>query len=253
VSEPVQSAVEPVAETVATVSTPVAETVSMTGDAGTIVDPIVATADAAREPFALAPSDTASSLPPPDVGPTISRTPDLAPITTEPVSTLDGFVVPTTDSGDSLVPTLDELLSGIVPGPDTVAAVLPTAVGVGLAAGAAIAIARGMASPATPVLVTNVRLLPSYAGSAVERTGVAAVEVGSRLGSSVAAATGSALGSVVDPVRDGFGRTVRPVAGSDSLRDSRLLARIGIVLGTIYLAFLTLWFWLTRVRWNVRN
>jgi hypothetical protein len=32
-----------------------------------------------------------------------------------------------------------------------------------------------------------------------------------------------------------------------------LLARIGIVLGTIYLAFLTLWFWLTRVRWNVRN
>jgi hypothetical protein len=168
------------------------------------------------------------------------------------VSTLDGFVVPTTDSGDSLVPSLEELFGGIVANPDA-AVVLPTAVGVGLAAGAAIAIARGMASPATPVLVTNVRLLPTYAGAAVERTGVAAVEVSSRLGSSVAAATGSTLGSVVDPVLDGFGRALRPAVGSDSLRDSRLLAQIGVVLGTIYLAFLTIWFWATRVRWNVRD
>ena len=30
------------------------------------------------------------------------------------------------------------------------------------------------------------------------------------------------------------------------------MAQIGIVLGTIYMAFLTIWFWATRVRWSAR-
>jgi hypothetical protein len=102
-------------------------------------------------------------------------------------------------------------------------------------------------------MVANVRLVPSIAGATIERTGVAAVDAGSRLGSGVATAAGSVLGSVVDPVREGFGRAVRPTARSDSVHDSRLLAQIGIVLGTVYLAFLTLWFWATRVRWSVRG
>jgi hypothetical protein len=94
--------------------------------------------------------------------------------------------------------------------------------------------------------------MPSMAGATIERTGVSAVEVASKLRTDVAEATESAVGAIVHPLRDGFGRAVRPTADSDSLRDSRLLAQIGIVLGTIYLAFLTVWFWATRLRWNAR-
>jgi len=44
-----------------------------------------------------------------------------------------------------------------------------------------------------------------------------------------------------------------PDEDGDGLRDSRLLAQLGIVLGMVYLAFLTVWFWATRLRWNPRD
>jgi hypothetical protein len=34
--------------------------------------------------------------------------------------------------------------------------------------------------------------------------------------------------------------------------DSRLVMQIGMLLGVVYLAFLTVWFWATRLRWNPR-
>ncbi|MGH2922233.1 MAG: hypothetical protein ACRDKU_09225 [Gaiellaceae bacterium] len=35
---------------------------------------------------------------------------------------------------------------------------------------------------------------------------------------------------------------------TENLRDTRLLLKIGLLLGMAYLVFLTLWFWATRVR-----
>ena len=34
--------------------------------------------------------------------------------------------------------------------------------------------------------------------------------------------------------------------------DGDLLLKLGVVLGTVYVAFLTVWFWATRLRWNPR-
>jgi hypothetical protein len=56
------------------------------------------------------------------------------------------------------------------------------------------------------------------------------------------------------PVRDGFLRGAGYLdVEDDEASDVRLLMQLGIVLGTIYLAFLTVWFWATRLRWNPRN
>ena len=51
-------------------------------------------------------------------------------------------------------------------------------------------------------------------------------------------------------IRDGFEQVVARNGDEDAegLRDARLLMQIGIVLGTVYLAFLTVWFWATRMR-----
>jgi hypothetical protein len=183
-----------------------------------------------------------------------SRVDELVLVPNLPASpSLDELGVQVSDPGTT-APffDFDAIVDGIVFDAGTLADVFPIAVGIGLTTTVAVSIARGFASPAVPVLATSVRLMPSMAGATIERTGVSAVEVASKLRTDVADATESAVGAIVHPLRDGFGRAVRPTADSDSLRDSRLLAQIGIVLGTIYLAFLTVWFWATRLRWNVR-
>jgi hypothetical protein len=50
-------------------------------------------------------------------------------------------------------------------------------------------------------------------------------------------------------------QTIRrsPLPAQDDESDRRLLVQIGVVLGTVYLAFLTVWFWATRLRWNPRT
>jgi uncharacterized protein YoxC len=69
----------------------------------------------------------------------------------------------------------------------------------------------------------------------------------------------SAVKAVVAPeqlaqaVRDGFRRGAgRLGTEDDGIGDTRLFMQIGMLLGTVYLAFLTVWFWATRLRWNPR-
>ena len=278
---PVETVTEPVVEAVATVTTPVAEAVQATVDpvaetATTVTTPSTGAVEGAIEtevPATLVPDapiavpdtvvDTVQltvAMPPPGLvpaqGPDVvaAHTGDLLP----PVTETSSVVVP-----DALIssdtPFLGDLLDGILADAEAVAGVLPVAAAVGVSAVAAVSIVRGVCSPSAPVMFTNVRLLPCVAGSTLERTSVAAVEAVSKLGSSGSASIRSVprvAGAVLDPFRDGFERAVRgPVLGeedSESLRDGRLMAQIGIVLGTIYMAFLTIWFWATRVRWSAR-
>jgi hypothetical protein len=55
-------------------------------------------------------------------------------------------------------------------------------------------------------------------------------------------------------VRDGFMRGAGRVGSGagDGADDTRLAMQIGMLLGIVYLAFLTVWFWATRLRWNPR-
>ena len=60
--------------------------------------------------------------------------------------------------------------------------------------------------------------------------------------------------SFVDPVREGFDQATREAAGevTDGFSDTRLLVQIGMALGVVYVAFLSVWFWATRVRGDSR-
>jgi hypothetical protein len=53
-------------------------------------------------------------------------------------------------------------------------------------------------------------------------------------------------------IRDGFHRGVTG-STDDGASDTRLLMQMGMLLGAVYLAFLTVWYWATRVRWNPRT
>ena len=58
----------------------------------------------------------------------------------------------------------------------------------------------------------------------------------------------------MDPIRNGFTDVVGDVRdeAEDGLSDSRLMTQIGMLLGFVYLAFLTVWFWATRGRGALR-
>jgi hypothetical protein len=62
----------------------------------------------------------------------------------------------------------------------------------------------------------------------------------------------SSVAELLRTVRDGFlpaaGRGDNGYVGLDEVTDNRLLMQIGMALGTVYLAFLVVWFWATRVR-----
>jgi hypothetical protein len=61
---------------------------------------------------------------------------------------------------------------------------------------------------------------------------------------------------VTKAVSEGFRRGVdRGIAGAgdDHADDVRLLMQIGMLLGAAYVAFLTVWFWATRLRWSPRT
>ncbi len=58
------------------------------------------------------------------------------------------------------------------------------------------------------------------------------------------------IGGMIDSFRDGFEEAIRgvPQEIEDGLSDSRLMTQIGMLLGFVYLGFLTVWFWATRGR-----
>jgi hypothetical protein len=136
-------------------------------------------------------------------------------------------------------------------------------------AGAAIIAPRAAGAGADWRLAfNNVRLLPCLAMASVQQNtslltdaiaargggavrsvtagaGHAAGNGGRRIGHAASEAVG-ALEGAAESIRDGFGRTIEG-RGSEGLSDSRLFVQIGMALGFVYLAFLTFWFWATRV------
>jgi hypothetical protein len=112
------------------------------------------------------------------------------------------------------------------------------------------------------VMFTNVRLLPCYAEETVRRYAAAATETIRTQGGATSTKArerssrmSAAAAEMLDAVRGGFERVTREREADgegDAERDRRLLAQIGVVLGLVYLAFLTVWFWATRLRWQPR-
>jgi hypothetical protein len=119
---------------------------------------------------------------------------------------------------------------------------------------------------------TNVRLLPCLVRDSAERHLAALTDALSAAGSTPAAALGGAgaggsvaagaieaehahggLEGVFGGLREGFAQVTRDAGETaDGLSDSRLMVQIGMLLGVVYLAFLSVWFWATRVRWSPR-
>jgi hypothetical protein len=134
--------------------------------------------------------------------------------------------------------------------------ILPVVGSAGVAALGTAAVVRVICSPGGPIVFfQNVRLVPCYVGATVQQSTATASSVANRLSGSGRTVKSGTGGSAIGSIRDGFQRAVRPPSSridGDGSVDSRLLAQIGIVLGTVYLAFLTLWFWATRLRWNPR-
>jgi hypothetical protein len=119
---------------------------------------------------------------------------------------------------------------------------------------------------------TNVRLLPCLLKDAAGRQltaiteGLAPVAAPAYAALSDGAAAGSPIvrdaaavkaehtvglvPRIVTELTEGFGRATREATGEAArgLSDSRLVVQVGMLLGVVYLAFLSLWFWATRAR-----
>jgi len=128
---------------------------------------------------------------------------------------------------------------------------LPVLGAVGIAAATAVVIARGLSAPSTPLVFTNVRLIPCIASATAQHVTATTAAASSHVGSTVTRVIPPIVGGTVGSIADGFDRAVqgpRDESG-DGLTDSRLLVQLGMLLGFAYLAFLTVWFWATRLRW----
>jgi len=117
-------------------------------------------------------------------------------------------------------------------------------------------IVRSVCSPSPSLLFTNVRLLPCIVNATVQQTTAAASSALSQAEGGLSGISEKRHdGAALAPIRHGFEQAIGHVPHrriDDESWDSRLLAQIGVVLGTVYLAFLTIWFWATRLRWNPR-
>ncbi|MFL6031138.1 MAG: hypothetical protein ACJ74D_14055, partial [Gaiellaceae bacterium] len=250
--------VQAAASTDAVVSTtaPVAATTTTTALAPS-VDPTQPASMSAALPTETLPSAAVASSN--DVAHAIAL-PPIAPLPTEVI------VMP---SGDTIAgvasaaPADGTIASASVPGPILSlpgiheAELLPI-LGMGAAALSAAVIVRSVCSPSASLLFTNVRLLPCYVNATVQQTTATASSALSSVHSDGLA--GRRRDGHHEPllgaIKEGFGRAVRqiePRHDGDGAPDARLMAQIGIVLGTVYLAFLTVWFWATRLRWNPRS
>jgi hypothetical protein len=144
-----------------------------------------------------------------------------------PLITDDGLAFPAIDASD-LLPVLG--LAGVA---------------------TVMAIGRGICTPSASLLFANVRLLPCYATATTQ----------SVVSSTVARVTPSQErdARVVPSIRDSLGKIAEGIDrvierpggdGTATPTGSNLLVRVGTVLGLIYVGFLTVWFWATRLRWR---
>ena len=186
-----------------------------------------------------------------------------------------GDPTPLVGSAAAAAPRSDESALDVIAATATDPAVLAAATGVAVLVGAGLAGSRLGCAAEARLLFTNVRLLPCLVRNSVSDhlapltsalpgsgpAGPAAVL------SPAVAADGAAPSAVKDPARDlvkrsdartgllgsfreGFEDAIqggRREIG-DSLGDSRLMLQLGMALGFVYAAFLSFWFWSTRLR-----
>ena len=173
------------------------------------------------------------------------------------------------ESGAADEASFVDVLGQIAPSGDNRA--LVTAGIVTLAGAAFFGRASGPCLSSASVMLTNVRLMPCMAAEVVSRSvAVAQSAAGSISGSVGGSSTGSSADSnkgsrhrsfgetledLGQELRDGFmhgaGRLADEVSEAD--RDATLLRQLGYGLGFVYAAFLVVWLWATRIRWQVRE
>jgi len=144
-----------------------------------------------------------------------------------PLITNDGLTLPAIDASD-LLPVLG--LAGVA---------------------TVMAIGRGICTPNASLLFTNVRLLPCYATAtthSVVSSTVARVTPTQESDPRVVPSIRGSLGKVAEGIDRVIDRSARE--GTATPTGSNLLVRVGTVLGLIYVGFLTVWFWVTRLRWR---
>ena len=107
-----------------------------------------------------------------------------------------------------------------------------------------VAIARGGGTPATAAATT-------FGGGTPAGAATSGGDVKTRI-AAVAGVTDT-IPKLLESARTGFDEVVRGAdEAADGLTDSRLMTQIGMLLGFVYLGFLTVWFWATRVRRSIR-
>jgi hypothetical protein len=156
------------------------------------------------------------------------------------------------------VPLLGEGGPSIAAGdPTQLVPVLATA---GLVTLTAVATGKSLCSGNGALVFTNVRLLPCYAGAATQDVVSKAVSAASRVTDPVRSSrvtdptrSGPAIGRAVDKIREGIDRALDPPSTAVATTGSSLLVRLGMVVGLVYLALLTVWFWATRGPWSSRQ
>jgi hypothetical protein len=132
------------------------------------------------------------------------------------------------------------------------------------------------------ILFTNVRLIPCLVRDGIERTiapiatlltsapapatlpaaaptaqvgptATHAAEIADRAAKGSNKVLTAGVTSVLDPVRDGFERAIAaPAEIAEEIRDSRLMIQLGMGLGFVYAGFVSVWFWFTRGRRDLR-
>ncbi len=189
-------------------------------------------------------------------------------------------VVPDPGMADPLSPT-DSALAAIADvAPDV--RVLVSAAVLAMAAAAMVGPRASGSGTDVSMVFTNVRLLPCVVKESLARhvemltaLNVAGGGPGAAADSDAAGLLGTASGTrgtsaegTADPAtrirdafenalgsfRDGFEQAIRDERDDigEGLRDSRLMLQIGMLLGFVYLGFLSVWFWATRVRGESR-
>jgi hypothetical protein len=212
-------------------------------------------------PFAGAPSVSAAPV-------------DVAPLDAPPISGADASALPVAPPGvdsDSVLGIVTQV------GQDT--RIVAAAAVMTFAAVAVIGPRAGSSGVDARMAFTNVRLLPCLLKEAAGRQLTAITEGLAPAAapayaalSDRAAAVGTggpairdmaavkaehAVGSVpriVTELTEGFGRATRQATdeAAHGLSDSRLVVQIGMLLGIVYLTFLSVWFWATRARPGAR-
>jgi hypothetical protein len=183
--------------------------------------------------------------------------------------------IPDPGLADALSPTDSALAAIAEAAPDV--RVLVSAAVLAMAAAAMVGPRASGSGADVSMVFTNVRLLPCVvkeslarhvemltAASGANGSGAVAISrsaelLGSSSGTRGASAEGTsstagrvrdALETALGSFRDGFEQAIgdeRDDVG-EAFRDSRLMMQIGMLLGFVYLGFLSVWFWATRVR-----